>query len=191
MVFESQDEVLELFRTTGVLLEGHFLLTSGKHSPMFLQCSQVMQHPQYAEKLGRALATMFHERGISAVVGPAMGGIILAYEVARHLGVRGLFAEKDGERMVFRRGFQLSNGEPVLVVEDAVTTGGSVHRVIEAVQAEGAQVVGVAMLVDRSAGAVNFGVDQRALVELNIPSYTPDECPLCASGTPLTVPKAT
>jgi orotate phosphoribosyltransferase len=185
----DRTELLELFRNLGVLLDGHFLLTSGKHTPQFLQCSQLMQHPQHTERLCRVLAAEFRDLGVEVVVGPAVGGIILAYEVARQLGVRGIFAEKQDDHMKLRRGFELSCGERALIVEDAVTTGGSVRSVLKAVREEGAEPVGVGMLIDRTAGEVDFGLQQYALLELAVPSYTPEECPLCREGVPLKRPK--
>jgi len=181
--------LMTLFRETGVLLDGHFLLTSGRHSPQFLQCSQLMQYPTQAALVAASLARRFVTSDIDVVVGPAMGGIILAYEVARQLGVRALFTEKHDGELVLRRGFRLKRNERVLVVEDAVTTGGSVRQTIQEVEAAGGRVVGVGVLVDRSGGEVSFGVPHHALLELDVPSYDPDECPLCDQGIPLVRPK--
>jgi len=186
----TEDEIIDLLKRTGVLQEGHFRLTSGRHSPTFLQCSQVMQYPHYAEMLCRQLAAPFQGSGVQTVIGPAMGGIILAYETARALGVRAIFAEREEGKMHLRRGFSMTPGERFLVVEDAVTTGGSVNEVLELLAEAKARVVGVAMLVDRSGGRVGFGVPQEALVTLDIPSYSPAECPLCRAGVPITYPKS-
>lgn len=185
----KESEVLELFRATGVLLDGHFRLTSGRHSPLFLQCSQVMQHPRQAERLGAALAALFADAEVATVIGPAMGGIILAHVTARVLGARALFAEKEDGRMVLRRGFAVIPGDRVLVVEDAITTGGSAMDVVALAQAAGAEVVGVGCLVDRTGGKLDLGLPLRSLLRLEVPSYAPEECPLCAAGVPVTEPK--
>lgn len=184
----QREEILDLFQKTGVLLEGHFRLTSGRHSGKYLQCAQVLQYPQYTDKLAEELAAAFTGQAIDTVIGPALGGIIIAYEVARKLGTRALFAERENGVMTLRRGFRISPGERVLVVEDVVTTGGSVNEVLEIVAAQQGQVVGVGALVDRSGGRLNFGVPLRALLELEIPSYSPAECPLCQAGLPLVKP---
>ncbi|MDP2872670.1 MAG: orotate phosphoribosyltransferase [Bacillota bacterium] len=182
--------VIDLFRETGVLIEGHFKLTSGRHSPMFLQCSQVMQHPRQAARLAGALAETLAPLGADAVIGPAMGGIILAYEVGRVLGVRAIFAERQDGTMTLRRGFRIEPGERFVVVEDAVSTGGSVREVMNVVTERGGEVVGVGMLVDRSGGKTDFGVPAHSLLSLTVPSYAPPECPLCREGVPLTLPKS-
>lgn len=184
----QREEILDLFQKTGVLLEGHFRLTSGRHSGQYLQCAQVLQYPQYTDQLAEELAAAFTGQAIDTVIGPALGGIIIAYEVARKLGTRALFAERENGVMTLRRGFRISPGERVLVVEDVVTTGGSVNEVLEIVAAQQGQVVGVGALVDRSGGRLNFGVPLRALLELEIPSYSPAECPLCQAGLPLVKP---
>lgn len=184
----QREQILDLFQKTGVLLEGHFRLTSGRHSGQYLQCAQVLQYPQYTDQLAEELAAAFTGQAIDTVIGPALGGIIIAYEVARKLGTRALFAERENGVMTLRRGFRISPGERVLVVEDVVTTGGSVNEVLEIVAAQQGQVVGVGALVDRSGGRLNFGVPLRALLELEIPSYSPAECPLCQAGLPLVKP---
>lgn len=190
------EDLLALLRETGVYREGHFLLTSGRHSPAFFLFSQVFQHPRHAEALGRELAAFFAGDRVETVIGPAMGGVILAHEVARALGVRALYAEKEGGAMVLKRGFSLAPGERVLLVEDAVTTGGSVTRVLDLVRQVGAVPVGVGAVVDRSAGGPAeggpaFGVPFRCLGRISVPSYDPGGCPLCREGAPLTRPKAT
>lgn len=184
----TKEEVLAIFRKTGVLLEGHFRLTSGRHSGQYLQCAQVLQYPGYAADLSRELARAFANQGVDTVIGPALGGIIIAYEVARELGARALFAERENGVMTLRRGFGIEPGERVLVVEDVVTTGGSVNEVLEIVTALQGQAVGVGVLVDRSGGRVNFGVPLKALLEMEIASYSPAECPLCREGVPLVKP---
>lgn len=187
----TPEAVLEVFRRTGVLREGHFLLTSGRHSPIFLLCAQALQYPAEAERLCRAMAEPYRDAGVDVVIGPAMGGVILAYETARALGARALFAEKaEGGRMEFRRGFVVRPGERVLSVEDAVTTGGSLRGAVAAARAAGGDVVGAACLVDRSAGRAGVGAPLTSLVRLDIPSWDPDACPLCRDGTPLELPKA-
>lgn len=186
----GREAVLALLKEAGVYREGHFLLTSGRHSPAFFLFSQAFQRPEHAERLGRGVASLFAGEAIDTVVGPALGGIILAHEVARALGCRSLFAEKEGGAMALRRGFALVPGERVLLVEDAITTGGSVLKVLDVVKAVGAVPVGVGAVVDRSAGGAGFGVPFRPLVRLDVPSHEPGACPLCATGIPLTVPKA-
>lgn len=182
-------DFLDVLRKTGVYREGHFLLTSGRHSPAFFLFSQLFQHPPEAERAGAAVAALFAGEPVDTVVGPAVGGIILAHEVARALGVRSIFAEKVDGGMAFRRGFTLRPGERVLLVEDAVTTGGSVLKVLSHVRAAGAVPVGVGALVDRSGGRADFGVPFRALVILDVPSYDPADCPLCRVRVPLDRPK--
>jgi len=186
----QMQEVLDIFRRTGVLLEGHFKLTSGRHSPMFLQCSQLMQYPGEAGPVAEALAAMLAGVGVDAVIGPAMGGIVLGYEVARALGKRAIFAERQDGVMTLRRGFRIEPGERFVVVEDAVSTGGSVREVIDVVRQAGGEVVAVGVLVDRSGGKVDFGVPSYALSTLEVPSHAPEDCPLCRDGVPLTSPKS-
>lgn len=186
----SKALIEELLRKTGVIMEGHFQLTSGKHSELFLQCSKLLQHPRHTTEVCRLMAEPFREAGVATVVGPAMGGVILSYETARALGARALYAEKQGETMLFRRGFKLAAGERVLVVEDAVTTGGSVQKVLELLRACRAEIVGVTMIVDRSAGRVDFGVPTTALLTMNVEAYDPAGCPLCRKGLPLQKPKS-
>lgn len=176
------DRVLEILKETGVLLQGHFLLTSGRHSDRYMQCARVFQYPAYSEELSRMLAEQLKGLNIDVVIGPAIGGIIFSYEMGRVLGVKTLFAERENGVMTLRRGFSIEPGSRVLVVEDAVTTGGSVREVIALTQALGAQVVGVGSLVDRSGGTVDFGVPFYAVYRTVIESYTAEECPLCKEG---------
>lgn len=186
----SAEEIRNLIKRAGALKEGHFLLTSGRHSPRFYLLSLLFQDPRRAARVGRALAVLFSREEPQAVVGPAMGGVILAHEVARALGARSLFAEKDEARgFVLRRGFRLSEGEKVLVVEDVVTTGGSTREVVELVREARGEVVGVGAVVDRSGGRASFDVPFRALLREEIPDYLPSVCPLCARGLPLVSPK--
>ncbi len=175
-----------MYRETGALLEGHFLLRSGRHSPRFLQSTTVLQHPAHAEAIGEAIARLFAGERVDFVVGPAMGGVVLAFVTARALGARALFAEKDGTGGMFiREGLTVRPGDRFLAVEDVVTTGGSVRRAIAAAEAKGAQLVGVGAIIDRSGGQAAFGVPFRALATLEFPTYAPEACPLCAAGVPL------
>jgi orotate phosphoribosyltransferase len=186
--------VEDIFSRAGAYLEGHFLLASGKHSPFYLEKFQVLQWPQETERLCQAIAESARGLGVQTVAGPTTGGIILAHEVARQLGVRAVYAERtaDGRGREFRRGFRLSPGERVLVVDDVMSTGGSVHETIDAVHANGAEVVGVGVLVDRSAGQATFdGLPLIALWDVSIPSYLPAECPQCAQGLELVKPGTT
>jgi len=179
----TEAEILDIFTETKVLLEGHFRLTSGLHAAQYMQCAQLLQYPNHTEVLLKDLASYFVDQNITAVVGPATGAIILAYEAAKQLGVRSLFTEREDGKMVYRRGFTLGPEDRVLVVEDVVTTGGSVKEVIAATKEKGAEVVGVGVLVDRSGGRVDFGVPLKALLTVNIQTYQPEDCPLCAAGS--------
>ena len=177
------DEVLERFRRTGALLEGHFILTSGLHSPVYLQCALVLQHPPEAEALARAIAEQFNGRGIETVVAPAIGGLVIGYETARALGARSIWTERDAAgAMKLRRGFTMRPGESVLVVEDVITTGGSTRETIEAVRAAGASVVGAASIIDRSGGRADVSVPRIALATLDVPALAPSACPACQRG---------
>lgn len=184
----SREEILDILKRTNVWQKGHFCFSSGRHSDQYLQCAQVLQYPDYAALLCGELAQHFREDGIDVVVGPALGGIIIAYEVARSLGIRAMFAEREEDKMLLRRGFQVEEGERVLVVEDVVTTGSSVNEVMELVTDRGGKVVGVGVLVDRSRGRAQFGVKTVSLLKLDLIDYSPAECPLCAQGIPLIKP---
>jgi orotate phosphoribosyltransferase len=182
---------LSIFKETGALLEGHFQLTSGLHSPHYFQCARVLQYPQYAEQLCSVIAARYRDQQIDAVVAPALGGIVVGQEVGRQLGVRAMFTERKDGVMQLRRGFELREGERVLVCEDVVTTGGSVHEVIAIVKSLGANVAGVACIVDRSGGKVRFDVDETqyvAVLTMDVVTYQPTECPLCKAGVPVTKP---
>ncbi len=184
------DTVEAMFEKSGALLRGHFLLTSGLHSPVYWEKALVIQYPEYTEKLCRMIADHFRGAGVQVVAGPTTPGIILSYEVARQLGVRGIFAERDesaGGR-VFRRGFHISPGEKVLVVDDILTTGGSISEVIAAVKKLGGNVVGVGVLVLRSAREPDFGAPFYACHRTEVVTYQPGACPLCAKGIPLVKP---
>ena len=186
--------VEDIFSRSGAYLEGHFLLSSGKHSPFYLEKFQVLQWPQETERLCAAIAESARSLGVHTVAGPTTGGIILAHEVARQLGVRAVYAERaaNGQGREFRRGFLLQPGERVLVVDDIMSTGGSVQETIDAVHACGAEVMGVGVLVDRSAGQASFGgLPVIALWDVSIPTYVPQDCPQCASGAPLVKPGTT
>jgi len=185
----TQAEVLALFRECNALLEGHFLLTSGLHSPTYMQCALVCRRPDVCETLCRDLAASFQGVKVDQVIGPAMGGIVLAYELARALGVPGIFTERDDSgAMTFRRGFAVNPGESVLVAEDVMTTGGSAGEVARLAEAAGARVVGVACLVDRG-GLRRFPACRTATtLRIEIPAWKPEDCPLCKQGLPLVKP---
>lgn len=183
------ENVERMFEKSGALLKGHFLLASGLHSPVYWEKARVLQFPEYTQALCRMIADHFRDSGVQVVAGPTTPGIILAYETARQLGIRGIFAEKDeaGGR-VFRRGFEIAPGEKVLVVDDIMTTGGSVRDVIAAVKELGGQVVGVGVLVLRSAREPDLGVPFFACHHTDVVAYWPEACPLCAAGVPLVKP---
>ncbi len=177
------EDVLRRLRETGALLEDHFLLTSGLHSDGYVQCAKVLQHPQHAEIMGTGIAERVRDLAIEVVMSPAIGGIVLGQEVARALGVRAIFGEREQGRMTLRRGFDLTPGERVLVVEDVTTTGGSVREVIEVTQARGGNLVATAAILDRSGGAATFPAPFHALATLELRTYSPDACPLCQGGS--------
>jgi len=184
----DEREILEVFRKHSALLEGHFILSSGLHSDRYIQCALVLQHPALAERLGRELAARLGSTGASAVVAPAIGGILVAHEVARALGVRALFTERQDGRMTLRRGFSLSLSEHTLVVEDVITTGGSTRETIAAVEETGGKVVAAGALVDRSGGEADLGFPKAALLTLTVQNYDPAHCPLCQAGVPAVKP---
>lgn len=179
----DEQAVIDTFLRCGALLEGHFLLSSGLHSPRYLQCALVLQHPDTAGTLCSALAEHFRGDDIDLVVAPALGGVIVAHEVARALGVRALFTEREGGEMRLRRGFQIRPGERALVVEDVITTGGSTREVVQVVEGCGAAVAAVGSLIDRSGGKAELPYKRAALATLSVPTYKPEECPLCQQGT--------
>lgn len=178
----TNEQILEVFKKTEGILHGHFLLTSGRHSDTYMQCAKLFVHPEESAFLCSALADTLRGFGADAVVSPAVGGIIMGYEVARQLGVANYFAERENGGMTLRRGFSLDKGMRVIVVEDVVTTGGSVKEVIELCRNAGAEVAAVASIVDRSGGKVDFGVPYRALLSMEVKSYDADDCPLCREG---------
>jgi orotate phosphoribosyltransferase len=184
----EKEKLLELFRTTGALQQGHFRLSSGLHSLEYFQCAKVLQFPQYNELLCGDIARFFHDWRVDLVVAPAIGGIMVGQEVARQMRVRGNFAEREDDKMTLRRGFEIKQGERVLVCEDVVTTGGSVVEVIDLVKASGGTVVGVAAIVDRSSKPINFGAQFFSLLKMAVPTYKPEICPLCEDKVPVVKP---
>jgi orotate phosphoribosyltransferase len=180
--------VLDRFRRAGALLEGHFRLTSGRHSSGYMQSALVLQHPREAEALGRAIASRTASLGAQAVLSPALGGIVIGQEVGRALGVRAIFAERQDGRLTLRRGFAFEPGERVLVVEDVVTTGGSTKETIDVAREAGALVVGAAALIDRSNGTHVVDVPFHPLAVVSLPTYQPEMCPLCQAGLPIVKP---
>jgi orotate phosphoribosyltransferase len=188
MTSVTADAVLERFRRVGAFLEGHFRLTSGLHSPGYLQSALVLQHPAEAAACGEAIAERVRGLGVDVVLSPALGGIVIGQEVGRALGVRAIFAERQDGKLILRRGFTLAPGERVLVVEDVVTTGGSTRETIDLARAAGATVVGAASIIDRSGGSQGLDVPYHALVPIALPTYQPESCPLCAQGVPAVKP---
>ena len=185
----EQQQILQSLTKTGALLEGHFLLRSGLHSDRFFQAALVMQYPDIAEKLCSQLADKFRNKNIDTVVSPAIGGIVVGQEIARALGARSVFVEKrDDSTLEFRRGFTLSKGENVLIAEDVITRGGRVQQTVDTVTSTGATIMGIAVLVDRSAGRVDFNLPIEHLIELPLATYSPDSCPLCKRGIQLEKP---
>lgn len=184
----NRNEVIEVFKKHSAYQKGHFLLSSGLHSEWYLQCALVLEHPKLSAKLCGELAKKFRSKKIDVVIGPALGGIVVAYEVARSLGAKGIFTEREEGKMALRRGFKIDKGERILVVEDVTTTGGSVKEVVELAKSCGAKVIGVGALIDRSGGKAKFGVPFKTLVKLNIKIYQPNKCPLCKQGFPLIKP---
>lgn len=184
----SRERVLEVLKEAGVLLEGHFLLTSGRHSNRYLQCAKVFQNTKYSEELCRDLALQFKDFNIDVVIGPAMGAVQMAYEVSRHLQVPNFFTERIEGQMALRRGFTLKPSQRVLVVEDVVTTGGSVKEVMQIVRDNGAEVAGVGSIVDRTGGEMDFGVPFKSVISMKVESFLPQDCPLCKEGIPAIKP---
>jgi len=182
------EDVVAKFRESGALLEGHFVLTSGLHSPVYLQCALVLQQPRDAELFGRSIAEHFQTENIQTVASPAIGGLVIGYEVARALGARFIWTERQDGTMVLRRGFSVVPGERILVVEDVVTTGGSTRETVAALQANGARVLGAASIIDRSSGKADVGVPRIALATLDVTSVDPAVCELCKRGEPAIKP---
>ena len=192
----TRDELLDLYRRSGALLDGHFRLTSGLHSSGYLQCALVLQHPQHAEALGRAIADRLRDVRATVVLSPALGGVVIGQEVGRALGVRAIFAERQDGQLTLRRGFAISPADRVLVVEDVMTTGGSTRETIEVAKAAGGQVIGAASIVDRSpstgsgqaASSLSFDAPFVTLLRIDLPTYEPAACPLCAQGLAVVKP---
>jgi len=180
----KREELLKLLEDVGAVRQGHFELSSGLHSATYIQCALVLQHPRYAEQLGRALAQEFTDLKPACVVSPALGGVIIGHEVARALGVRAIFVERDRSgQMALRRGFEINAGERVLVVEDVWTTGGSTRETVGVVEQSGGLAVAAGAIIDRSSGRLELNIPTRALLDLGVPSYEPDDCPQCRSGS--------
>jgi orotate phosphoribosyltransferase len=184
----TDSEVLDLFRRSGALLEGHFKLSSGLHSDRYLQSALVLQHPDMAGRLGQAIAERMAHLRPTAVLSPALGGIVIGQEVGRALRVRALFAERQDGRLSLRRGFTLAPSDRVLIVEDVITTGGSTRETIAVAEAAGAQVIGAASIIDRGAGAAQLAVPLQSLVKMPVAAHDPAACPLCAQGVPVVKP---
>ena len=179
----TPEQVLDIYKKTGALLTGHFLLSSGLHSEQYLQSALVLQQPDIATRLCAALAEHFKNSNIEAVIAPALGGVFVSHETARALKVRALFAERVNGELTLRRGFTIKPGERVLVVEDVITTGKSTKETIEVVKRSGGTVVAAGSLVDRSGGKADLGVPYKSLVTLQVPAYSPESCPLCKTGS--------
>jgi orotate phosphoribosyltransferase len=184
----NAEQVIDQFRATGALLEGHFQLSSGLHSTIYLQCALVLQFPERAEAFGRAIAERFQGQGIQLVASPAIGGIVIGHEVARALGARFVWTERDAGQMTLRRGFTIAPGEKTLIVEDVITTGGSTRETIDAVRKAGADVVGAASIIDRSGGAADVGVPLASLASLRVLSVESSACDACKLGEPVVKP---
>ena len=184
----TEEEILNIFQKTEVLLNGHFLLTSGRHSNIYFQCAKVLQYPEYNKNICAAIADHFNDYEIDTIIAPAIGGIVVGQEVARQLNKRFIFAEREDKKLNLRRGFSIEKGERVLVCEDVVTTGGSVFEVLDIVNQSEAVPVGVGFIVDRSKGKVQFGVPQKSVVSLDAISYEPENCNLCKENIPFIKP---
>lgn len=185
----TTQEVRDILESSGAVRRGHFRLSSGLHSPVYMQCALLLQHPEQAAALCQALAAPFTGDNIDSVAAPALGGVVFGYELARQLAVRSIFVERAGDgRFALRRGFAIDKGERVLVAEDVITTGGSTRETMEVIRALGGEVAGVAVLVDRSGGAVNFGVRFEALLTEKVETFTEEDCPLCKDGMPVEKP---
>ena len=184
----TKKQIINIFKKTGAFQEGHFLLSSGLHSQCYCQCSQVLQYPKYTQLLCRELAKKFKGKRIDVVIGPAYGGIVVSYEVARYLGSRALFTERLDGKMVLRRNFSLKKDERTLIAEDVITTGGSVKEVINLVKSKGAKLVGIVALLDRSNQKINLGLPVNSLIKRKVTNYSKQNCPLCKNNIPLVKP---
>jgi len=184
----TNEEVIDVFRKTGALLEGHFILTSGYHSPHYFQCAKVLQYPEYNQLFSKTIADHFCSKKIDLVISPAVGGIVLGTEIGRQLNVRTVFSERENGEMKLRRGFEINKGENVLVCEDVVTTGGSVFEVIELLKRSGANLAGVGFIIDRSNGKVDFGADQFSLAKMEVIKFAEDKLPDWLTEIPVSKP---
>lgn len=184
----TNEEIIKTFQDIGALLEGHFTLRSGLHSNRFFQAALLLQYPNIAEKICKELAQNFKDIKVDTVISPAIGGLIVGQEVARALGTKAIFAEKENDNLVLRRGFQINKGDKVLVAEDVITKGGRVQQTVDLVRQYGAEVVGIAVIVDRSGGSVTFDVPHKSLIKLELATYDPANCPLCKQNIPLVKP---
>ena len=184
----TSSEIIEMLKEAEVLLEGHFLLTSGRHSDRYMQCAKIFQNAKYSVPLCAELAEKYKDDNIEVVIGPAIGAIQMAYEVGKQLGIKNIFAERENGKMTLRRGFTIDKGQRVLIVEDVVTTGGSVREVMELVKECGGEIVGIGSIVDRTGGKIDFGVPYKSAFSMDITSYEPDECPICKTGKPRVKP---
>lgn len=187
----TTDEIKDMFLKSGALIEGHFKLTSGLHSPQYVNKFDLLSKPEYAAPLLEEMASRWRDKNVEMVVGPAVGGIILSYEVARHLNTNGIFLERENGAMTMSRGFEIKPNQQVLIVEDVVTTGGSVKEVCDVVNKAGGNVIGISLMVDRSGGKANFGIETDSLLALDLETYIPDDCPLCHDGISLSMPGST
>ena len=187
----SRDDIIKILKDSNALIEGHFILTSGLHSGQYIEKFRILEQPRYTEMLCKDIAEFFRKENVSVVVGPMTGGIILAYEVARQLGVKSIFTERVDGKMKFKRGFKLNEQDRVLIVEDIITTGGSIFEVIEEVNKFKSNIIGLGYLIDRSNGKVKFPIPSHPLLTLNIESYTKDDCPFCKSGVEAVKPGST
>lgn len=184
----KQEEIRELLVETDVIQEGHFVLSSGRHADIYMQCAKILQYPKHASTLAAEIAKKWEDHKIDVVIGPALGGVVLSYAVAEELGVRSIFSERKNGEMKIRRGFELKAGENVLVVEDVVTTGGSVKEVLAVLEKKDVEIVGLSSIVDRSNGKVKFDYAFKSLLPIDIKSYKAGKCDLCQKGIPITRP---
>ncbi len=175
-------EIIKVFKECNALLEGHFILSSGLHSNKYLQCAKVLQYPDIASIIGEEIAENFATTQVDLIVGPAMGGIVIAQEVGRALSTRTIFSERENGKMTFRRGFEVKPGEKAIVVEDVITTGGSAKEVVEMLKSHGVEVIAVASIIDRSNGEADFGIPFHSLTKVEVKTYKPEECPMCKEG---------
>jgi len=188
LIMDAEKRILDMFRERGALLEGHFILSSGRHSREYLQCAKALEFPADANALGREIAELFVDQDIETVASPAIGGLVIGYAVASAMNVRFLWTERQNAEMTLRRGFELRRKERILVVEDVITTGGSTRECIAELERNGANVVAAASIIDRSNGRADVGVRRKALVKMDVESFLPEDCPMCAEGLPAVKP---